>query len=557
MSELNHQITDKDRGIGIAFKTFVSKGLSITKTPSKKASKRQKAKLVKELSKVYATKVIREGGLTAANIFTHGAARSTIKFLKPRGVDIEKKADEIIRVGVDYFYAFNRFIDGLTTGIEEQTRTEISNDIIKKIKNNLIQSFDASSIHQYMNGVNAGALAAFREILEGFIAMATLPTDLKKFGRLLMNDEQFIYDAGKEAGKSIVSNYIKKFTSDNHNIFYEIGYLLGKVVVSIILSILLPSIPQLVKLFPAIVKKIKRNRAAKKLQKSIIKTKDLRREFNKIKIHLSEIVESSLEGVIPKKDKRGIADITAGASRVKAKKDAPAKRRTSQKATDTRDISKNVPPHATNKRFKIRKVDYTNYPEHVPPNVVLVFPNGGKIWRTNGIIWTENIVSKNPGRKRLEKDTPTNSGEQAGHPAGAGTGFESPYRIVRELTEINQRVQNHGIEGFLRRLRNKLFKSTSNLRVIMTTANKVRKRSIVLDEITYQIDIFDNGVRRKWFEFTVKQVPGKKGKRDSILIKDLTVRNREFIGLEDLVETMVEIFRSEVMGGIEIKFELI
>lgn len=97
------------------------------------------------------------------------------------------------------------------------------------------------------------------------------------------------------------------------------------------------------------------------------------------------------------------------------------------------------------------------------PPVVLEFPDGSRIWRDtlDGPIRHEATLGKPVGRAGMERDKvtaakhgnlPPGPNYQLAHSLGQGTGFESPYGVCYAPGRVNQTLQNHGIEAYMRRL---------------------------------------------------------------------------------------------------------
>ena len=107
---------------------------------------------------------------------------------------------------------------------------------------------------------------------------------------------------------------------------------------------------------------------------------------------------------------------------------------------------------------------YLNTAATVPgPPVVLEFPDGSRIWRdtVGGPIRHEATLGEAAGRAGMERGmfTATEHGNlppgphyQRAHSLGQGTGFESPYGVLYAPEHVNQTLQNHGIEAYLRDL---------------------------------------------------------------------------------------------------------
>jgi hypothetical protein len=97
------------------------------------------------------------------------------------------------------------------------------------------------------------------------------------------------------------------------------------------------------------------------------------------------------------------------------------------------------------------------------PPVVIEFPDGSRVWRdtVGGPIRHESTLGEAAGRAGMERGmyTATEHGNlppgphyQRAHSLGQGTGFESPYGVFFAPEHVNQTLQNHGIEAYLRDL---------------------------------------------------------------------------------------------------------
>lgn len=97
------------------------------------------------------------------------------------------------------------------------------------------------------------------------------------------------------------------------------------------------------------------------------------------------------------------------------------------------------------------------------PPVVLEFPDGSRIWRDSvgGPIRQEATLGESAGRAGMERDMysagahgnlPAGPKYQRAHTLGQGTGFESPYGVLYAPEAVNQTLQNHGIEAYMRSL---------------------------------------------------------------------------------------------------------
>lgn len=95
------------------------------------------------------------------------------------------------------------------------------------------------------------------------------------------------------------------------------------------------------------------------------------------------------------------------------------------------------------------------------PPVVLEFPNGARVWRKTpgGPIEHEATLGGSLGRAGTERgmytagdhgNLPAGPSYERAHTVGQGTGFESPYGIFYAPEFVNQTLQNHGFETYLR-----------------------------------------------------------------------------------------------------------
>jgi hypothetical protein len=95
------------------------------------------------------------------------------------------------------------------------------------------------------------------------------------------------------------------------------------------------------------------------------------------------------------------------------------------------------------------------------PPVVLEFPDGTRVWRdaVGGPVRHESTLGPSLGRADLEHGMysarehgrlSADPSFQRAHTLGQSTGFESPYGILYAPDAVNQALQNHGIEAYLR-----------------------------------------------------------------------------------------------------------
>ena len=211
--------------------------------------------------------------------------------------------------------------------------------------------------------------------------------------------------------------------------------------------------------------------------------------------------------------------------------------------------------------WPIVRIDPEHPPDVVPDCTVLEFPTRERVWRSanedRGIV-IESFLGAGSKRKHFERNyfrrgemgraDYTESDMELSHSQGAGTGFESPYAIPYAPREVNQELQNLGIEEFLRELeRNR----PREITIQIVTNTRTMPRSLRLSLIEYTINaiyqgerylLFTTGIRVEW-----------SANRPSVSIAgDLTDINPEAVHLlpmNDLAETMLE-RRLELMSRV-------
>jgi hypothetical protein len=167
----------------------------------------------------------------------------------------------------------------------------------------------------------------------------------------------------------------------------------------------------------------------------------------------------------------------------------------------------------------LRQVQVTanNYPDVVPqPPVVLEFPDGTRVWRDTpgGPIRHQSVARAGTGRQHLEQDyysaqehgaLDASPQYERSHTLGQGTGFESPYGILYAPRYVNQRLQNAGIERYLRTLAATQPAGTSyrvTTRTVPAQRNGLPTRR--LGEIEYHVEIVSNGQVQPFFDYKIQ-----------------------------------------------------
>lgn len=147
---------------------------------------------------------------------------------------------------------------------------------------------------------------------------------------------------------------------------------------------------------------------------------------------------------------------------------------------------------------------------------VIELPTGERVWRSKPVSGEDQAVmieSKlGPGTKRqkfeqdmfsrseMDPDYVKSNMERA-HSQGAGTGHESPYAITYAPAEVNQALQNTGIELYLRQLVKNKPKGVDYHLITGTTVHQGSRR---LKSITYRVDVSAAGNRKRLFELKIE-----------------------------------------------------
>lgn len=150
-------------------------------------------------------------------------------------------------------------------------------------------------------------------------------------------------------------------------------------------------------------------------------------------------------------------------------------------------------------------IDPENPPDLVPNGIVLEFPSGERIWRTTGdepATVVESVLGPSSKRKYFERayfrrgemdPSYAESRMELAHAQGQGTGFESFYAIAYAPSEVNQILQNLGIEEFLRILHDNQLRGVTYK---LITATTLHPRSLRLKQITYRVEAVFGGEGR-------------------------------------------------------------
>ncbi|WP_374495618.1 polymorphic toxin type 4 domain-containing protein [Zoogloea sp.] len=131
---------------------------------------------------------------------------------------------------------------------------------------------------------------------------------------------------------------------------------------------------------------------------------------------------------------------------------------------------------------------------HIPDGMVYEFPGGNKVWREGDIYRHDTVLGPPTGRRQTELEMPSASehgrpevaGMERAHTLGQGTGFESPFAIFYAPREVNQIIQNNGVEEMLRGLHNSARPGESFHVSTLTKPHPGTKR---LAEIRYRVEV--------------------------------------------------------------------
>jgi transposase-like protein len=99
-----------------------------------------------------------------------------------------------------------------------------------------------------------------------------------------------------------------------------------------------------------------------------------------------------------------------------------------------------------------------------------------------------------------ESGHPNLAGMQRAHTLGQGTGFESPFGIYYAPAEVNQIVQNNGLEELFRGFRDK---ALANATFHVSTLTTAHPNSLRLKEIRYRLELERGGKKDFLFEYVI------------------------------------------------------
>jgi hypothetical protein len=204
--------------------------------------------------------------------------------------------------------------------------------------------------------------------------------------------------------------------------------------------------------------------------------------------------------------------------------------------------------------WPIVRIDPKRPPDVVPVGTVLEFPNGERVWRTAGSdqgIVIESRLGKGTRRRdfetayfsRSEMELPgyVKSDLERAHSGAPSLGFESPYAIPYAPREVNQVLQNLGIEEALRALERNRARDVYYRIVTHTRMHPTTRR---LSLIEYSVVAVQNNKSTRLFSTGIRV----EGTLESPLVSiagDLTTVHPEALAhlSDDLAYTMEERFR--------------
>jgi hypothetical protein len=145
------------------------------------------------------------------------------------------------------------------------------------------------------------------------------------------------------------------------------------------------------------------------------------------------------------------------------------------------------------KNYKIMEVSY-DFDDVTPlaGNTILEYPGGERIWRNpGGGVQHEAVIGTSIGRQGMEKGyysatesgLPTFKGTERAHSFGQGFGWESPFGLYNAPRFVNQRLQNNGIEQFIRTVRDIM---PAGQKIVLHTTTKPVPGSRRLQSVKYE-----------------------------------------------------------------------
>lgn len=202
--------------------------------------------------------------------------------------------------------------------------------------------------------------------------------------------------------------------------------------------------------------------------------------------------------------------------------------------------------------WPVQRVQPDDLPDTVPAGVVFEYPTGERVWRapgSEGGVVIESTLA--PGRRRagfehehfrrgeMGREDYVSSDLELAHSQGAGTGHESPFGILYAPREVNQELQNLGIEEFMRTM---VRNPTPGVTLQQVTRTRAHPRTRLLSQIDYAVYAMVDGERRLVFSVSIRvdRLPG--GGRRASIVADETYVNpamARVLPIGELEDTML------------------
>lgn len=124
---------------------------------------------------------------------------------------------------------------------------------------------------------------------------------------------------------------------------------------------------------------------------------------------------------------------------------------------------------------------------------------------TSGQLVIQDLLRPPAERQKFERVLPSITeamleGWERGHSQGAGTGSESPAGIRYVPREVNQRLQNHGVEKYMRELAET---KDPYVDLWLTTVTTTYPGTLRLAQIEYQVDAVHEGRSKTVLECSI------------------------------------------------------
>jgi hypothetical protein len=201
--------------------------------------------------------------------------------------------------------------------------------------------------------------------------------------------------------------------------------------------------------------------------------------------------------------------------------------------------------------WPIVRVDNAHAPDVVPEGIVLELPNGDRVWRTiksdRGIV-IEGRIGDGGRRQGSERNLPSRkemgpdyakTDLERGHSKGASMG-ENKYAIRHTPSEVNQELQNLGIEEFMRTMREN---PLPGVQFQVTTNTRTHPDTLVASLFEYSVAAVHEGGRTTLFTLGIRIEGQTPGGLHAFIDGDLTSVHPEaafVLPINDLATKMLE-----------------